>query len=132
MLILEVLFWASVALVLYTCVAYPLTIALIARLSPVRRVQEARFDGSLSIILAAHNEEERIERRLDELTQLLDRSGRSGEVIVVSDGSTDNTVLLAQKFADRGVKVISLPTNVGKAAALSAACAAAEYDILVF
>ncbi len=55
-----------------------------------------------------------------------------GEVIVVSDGSTDGTVAVAQQYADQGVRVIELAANEGKAVALSRAIAAAQEDIVVF
>jgi cellulose synthase/poly-beta-1,6-N-acetylglucosamine synthase-like glycosyltransferase len=128
---LEIIFWCSVALVAYTCVIYPLLMALIARLRPDQH-RCGDFDGSVSIVLAVHNEEAGIVGRLEELTTLLAASGREGEILVVSDCSTDATVELARRFTERGVRVLELSTNVGKAAAMSRACAAATCDILVF
>jgi glycosyltransferase involved in cell wall biosynthesis len=56
----------------------------------------------------------------------------SGEIIVVSDGSTDNTVAIVRSYADRGVRLLEIPQKVGKAEALSCGAALARNEILVF
>lgn len=128
----EIGFWLCAGCVLYTYLVYPLVLGVLSRLvrRPIRQLQPA--PRSFSIVLAARDEAERIERRLEELTGLLQSSGLEGEIIVVSDGSTDATAALARGFADRGVQVLELPVNEGKASALSLGCAAAQYEILVF
>jgi poly-beta-1,6-N-acetyl-D-glucosamine synthase len=132
MVTLEIFFWACAALVVYTCFLYPLLMAAFARLWPRCPRASTAFDGSVSIVLAAYNEEGRIAGRLDELTRLLEKHGGAGEIIVVSDGSTDETAELARAFEFRGVRVVELAENVGKAVALSEGCAQARSDILVF
>lgn len=132
MLLWEIGFWSAAALVAYTYVGYPLLIAVLARLRPQPVHADTSFAGSVSIVLCVHNEEKRLTARLAELVQLLAAAQRPGEIIVVSDGSTDGTAELARHYADERVRVIELPANVGKAAALSQGVAAAQHDILVF
>ena len=132
MIILEILFWLSLALVVYSYLLYPLLMAVLAKLCPRPKQTSENFAGSVSFVLCVNNEEARIETRLNELCRLLPLSERDWEIIVVSDGSTDNTVRLAQTFADRNVHVVELVENVGKAEALSRGAAEAEHDILVF
>jgi cellulose synthase/poly-beta-1,6-N-acetylglucosamine synthase-like glycosyltransferase len=84
------------------------------------------------VVLAAHNEEAHIENRLAELTEAIQIVGVAGEIIVVSDGSTDGTAILARAHTKNGVRVIELAKNVGKAAALTKGCAAAVHEIIVF
>src|SRR5262249_12895449 len=115
----------------YTYFGYPLLLALVGRLRPRPR-HLAPVATSVSIVLAVHNEEKNLARRLEELTALLDASRMPGEAIVVSDGSTDRSVEVARQFADRGVRVIALEQNQGKAAALSRAFAEARHEIVVF
>lgn len=133
MLPLEWLFWASAA-----CVAYPILIypaLLRARLAVFGgRPLAAKGDAprSVSIVLAAYNEEANVARRLDEMLARVAASGAAGEVVLVSDGSTDRTAEVARAFEGRGVRVVELPANRGKAAALSEGCAAATGEVLVF
>src|SRR5262245_4403020 len=112
--LLIVLFWLCAGLVAYACVGYPLLLGMLAWLRP-RPIRCGPFAGSVSVVLAAHNEEAGLSRRLEELQQVLGAAGYPAEIIVVSDGSTDQTVEIARKFA--GVRVLELPENVGKAAA---------------
>ena len=71
------------------------------------------MDMDISIIIPAYNEEKYIEEVLKVVTDIPGIL----EVIVVSDGSTDNTVQVAQKYP---VKVIELPVNLGKGGAMMA------------
>jgi len=129
----EWLFWASAACVAYPYLIYP---ALL-------RGRVAVFGGrplaptgdaprSVSMVVAAYNEEANVARRLDEMLARVASSGAAGEVVLVSDGSTDRTAEVARGFAGRGVRVVELPANRGKAAALSEGCAAATGEVLVF
>ncbi|MFM7150458.1 MAG: glycosyltransferase family 2 protein [Gemmataceae bacterium] len=90
------------------------------------------FRLPVSFVVCALNEEKRIEGRVAELLHLLDRGGIEGEVVVVSDGSTDDTVLRAGKSGDPRVHVLDLPERVGKAEALSRGAAEAKHEILAF
>jgi cellulose synthase/poly-beta-1,6-N-acetylglucosamine synthase-like glycosyltransferase len=80
----------------------------------------------------ARNEEAAIGRRVREFAGLIDGSGLRGEIIVVSDGSTDGTAQAGRAAGVGIAHVVELTTNVGKAAALSAGCAGASNDVLVF
>jgi cellulose synthase/poly-beta-1,6-N-acetylglucosamine synthase-like glycosyltransferase len=132
MIVLQILFWSSAALLAYTYLLYPLALGLLARWCgrPVRR-GTAR-DQLISILLAVHNEEAAIDRRLRELIDHLARAGLPGEIVVVSNGSTDSTVALARAYMKGPVRVLDIPATVGKAAALTAAAAAAQGALLVF
>jgi len=142
MIWLAVLFWLSAACVFYNYVGYPLLLALAARLRPARRMKRLpALELPVSVVLAAHNEESRIGARIRELVQLVAARPACGEVIVVSDGSTDRTVALAQAAAFEAesangarvsVRVLVQEHNQGKAMALNQAHAAARHPILVF
>jgi dolichyl-phosphate beta-glucosyltransferase len=81
------------------------------------------MDGAslgLSVIVPAFNEEDRLLPTLERLVAWLRQGGRSFEVVVVDDGSTDRTARVAGEFA-RGnleVSVVRLPRNRGKGAAV--------------
>src|SRR5262245_11434731 len=94
---LAVLFWVSAACVFYTYAIYPLLLALAARLRPVAALSGLSCpEVSVSVVLAAHNEEARIGARIRELAGLVAARRAGGEVIVVSDGSTDRTTEVAR------------------------------------
>ena len=93
--------------------------------------RSASFVPTVSLIVAAHDEQERIEVRLEDLTAQLAGAGLEGEVILVSDGSTDDTAAITRHFGVP-VRLIELATNVGKAEALNQGCAAASGQILAF
>src|SRR5262245_24556544 len=131
MSVLEIWFWVCAAGVAYTYVVYPVVLWCVARLWG-RSVIRGEYLGTVSIVLAAHNEASRIAARRDELTNLLNDSGLSGELVIVSDGSRDGTAAAAREGAAGCVRVIELTQNVGKAAALTRAVASAQGDVIVF
>ena len=139
---LTTLFALSAACVLYTYAGYPLILALAARVRPARPIGGlVATDVPISVVLAVHDEESRIGARIRELVQLLAARPAGGEVIVVSDGSTDCTVAEAQSAAfgaDQAtggripVRVLVQEPRLGKAMALNRAHAAARHPLLVF
>src|SRR5258707_118047 len=127
----EIVFWAAFAVVGYTFLGYPLVLALAGRFwQRPRRIGPVQT--SVSIVIAVHSEEKARGRRLDELTAMLRACGQPGEIIVVSDGSTARSVEVARQFEGRGVRVVALAQNQGKAVALSRALAEAQHEIVVF
>jgi len=72
----------------------------------------------ISVVIPAYNEAERLGSTLERAVDYLSRRGLSYEVLVVDDGSRDQTVQVAEAFADRGVRVIRHEQNRGKGAAI--------------
>ncbi len=128
---LEIGFWACAACTLYTYTLYPLALAVAARAwgRPVRP-GPAGAAGPVSVVVAAYNEEATIGRRLEELSRLVADLEAGGEVVVVSDGSTDRTAEVAR--ARKGVRVIDRRENLGKAVSLTEGCEAARHPIVAF
>ena len=131
MIALAIIFWVCAAGITFAYVGYPVCL-LVAGMLAAREVRRGAFSGSVSLLLAAHNEAGRIAGRRDELVGLLDGAGVGGEVIVVCNGCDDGTAEVARRDADARVKVIEIPENVGKAESLTRGAAAAAGDILVF
>ena len=96
----------------------------------VRRGVEVRNpQWGVSIVMAARNEGLRLAARLDNLLSLDFPAGKR-QIIVVSDGSTDDTLDVLAQYAG-AVETVALPTG-GKALALNAGAARARFDIIVF
>jgi cellulose synthase/poly-beta-1,6-N-acetylglucosamine synthase-like glycosyltransferase len=130
MLALEIAFWTSVALLVHTQLAYPLSLWAIARLrgrAPAA-VAPVRAAPDVSLIVAAHDEEKVIERKVRNALGL-DYPRERLEVIVASDGSSDRTVELA-RIAGADL-VLELP-RAGKVAAQNAAVERARGELLAF
>ncbi len=87
---------------------------------------------AVSIIIPVYNEEPILEANLNRLTSYLDSIGASFEIILVSNGSTDRTVELAQqaKRSDPRLQVIALERR-GVGRAFKAAVKSAQYEYLV-
>lgn len=126
---MTIVFWSLVAIVAYGYFGYPVTAAIAGSLLD-RKVRKAPVTPPLSVVIAAYDEAEDIEPRLENIFQSRYPGDRI-EVVVASDGSTDDTVALASSVDPSRVRVLDLPRK-GKAAALASAVGQATGDILVF
>jgi cellulose synthase/poly-beta-1,6-N-acetylglucosamine synthase-like glycosyltransferase len=125
--LLEILFWASVALLVFTHLGYPLLLKVLARAGPPAQAH-AGEPPPVSLIVAAHDEEGEIAGKVANALGL-DYPRERLQVIVASDGSTDRTVELARGAgADL---VLDLPRQ-GKTATQNAAVEQSSGEILAF
>jgi glycosyltransferase involved in cell wall biosynthesis len=127
----RIVFWGGAAALAWTHVGYPLAAAAAARLRP-RPVQRGDGEPSVSLIVAAHDEEDVIERRVENLLQL-DYPADKLEVVVASDASADRTDELVEGMAGRDgrVRLIKAPRG-GKVAAQNLAVRETSGEILAF
>lgn len=125
------LFWASLALIAYTYFLFPILVFLRGLIwnKPYTIVENNQLP-SVSLIIAAYNEEKSIGEKLDNVLSL-DYPRDQLEVIIASDGSTDGTDAIVRNYKEHNIKLLSLP-RLGKASALNAAVAASSGEILVF
>jgi glycosyltransferase involved in cell wall biosynthesis len=94
----------------------------VAPLSPVElSVLVPAFDEGPSVVLA-----------LEEILRVLESMNISHEVILISDGSTDDTVERAEALAPRGVRVVHYEINRGKGFALRTGFATAKGDVVAY
>jgi cellulose synthase/poly-beta-1,6-N-acetylglucosamine synthase-like glycosyltransferase len=122
-----VLFWVSLAALVWTHVAYPAVVALLARVAQ-RRVRSADFEPTVTVVVAAYNEEPVIARRLENLLAL-DYPADKLSIVVSSDASSDRTEEIALEFPR--VKVIA-NTRGGKVAAQDRAVRETRGEIVAF
>jgi cellulose synthase/poly-beta-1,6-N-acetylglucosamine synthase-like glycosyltransferase len=129
--VLRVLFWASLAGIAWTHVGYPLAAALLARVR-TRAVHKADVAPSVTVIIPAHDEESVIAARLDNLLTL-DYPPERLELVVVSDGSVDRTDEIVQEYGERDprIRLLALPRG-GKLAAVNAAVGESAREVVAF
>ncbi|MFX8024392.1 glycosyltransferase, partial [Acinetobacter baumannii] len=77
-----------------------------------------------SIVIAVFNEENNLSALVDEINAVCDERGWVREIIVVDDGSTDNSARVAGSMAN--VTVFRFRRNFGQTAAFDAGCHAAQ------
>jgi len=88
----------------------------------------------LSIIIPSYNEEQRLPATLSRIAAYTRSSNRATEVIVVDDGSRDNTVAAAEKFRSEipSLRVVSNGENRGKGYSVRHGMQEALGDIVLF
>ena len=123
-------FWLSLVTLVYVYAGYP---ALAWVLSHVFGREPARrpITPSVSLYIPAFNEAAHIEAKLHNSLRL-DYPREQLEIVVASDGSTDATNAIVESFRDRGVTLIAVRDNIGKAAMLSRTVPLLRGDIVVF
>jgi hypothetical protein len=127
-MLIESVFWASVALVFYAYFGYA---GLLMAISFVRRhdVRKGPIACPVSFIITAHNEADRMAAKIDN-TLAQEYAGRF-EILVASDCSSDDTDDIVRAYAPR-VRLIRTTERCGKEAAQQLAVQAASGEILVF
>ena len=130
-LLLAIVFWACAALLVWTHALYPLAAGVLAR-ARRRPVRQGGSQPRVTIVIAAHNEETVIERRLQNLLDL-DYPAELVHLVVASDASTDRTDELVDAFARREprVELLRAPRG-GKVAAQNLAVAQTDAEIVAF
>lgn len=131
MLVAKIIFWVALAALVWTHLGYALAAALAARVR--RRGVDAReIEPSVSIVVAAHNESDVIERRVRNLLDLDYPAGQI-EVVVASDASTDGTDQLVEQLSasDSRVKLVRCERG-GKVAAQNRGVAESTGEIVAF
>ena len=81
----------------------------------------------LSVVMPCFNEEATIA----EVAERVLRSPYTAELIIVDDGSTDDTLAIARKIDDPRVRIVAQPFNQGKGAALRAGFKEATAEFVI-
>lgn len=128
--IMRFCFYVSFALLVIPYILYPIMLAILAafRSDPVKSMP---FSPSVSLIIPARNEGESVRDKIDNSFQL-DYPKDLLQVILVSDGSTDDTAQVVEEMRRPGLVFIELQEHRGKVAALNAGVSVATGEILVF
>lgn len=122
-------FWGAAGLIAYTYVGYACWLRL-RRLWRSRPVRRGAYTPSVSIAMVVRNEEQVLERKLQNLLAL---DYPPCQIIVVSDGSTDRTEeILREHGRDARLQLVLKQLSQGKASGLNDAMELAQGEIVVF
>lgn len=131
---MRLLFWLSLAVILYTYAGYPLIMAMLAKLRPRPWLREPwpinTAQAPVSIIMAVHNGAAMLPGQITHLLGLDPHLVH--EIIIVSDGSTDATPTILRHTFDPRLHTVLLEQQGGKAVALNHGIAAATGEIILF
>ena len=117
MIALTFLFWFSLIGIGYIFAGYPALIWICSKCRPQRIVKQ-NCPRSLSIVIVAYNEAKNLPRKLSSLLACTN-SDWIAEIVIGSDGSTDDTVDVVKAYPDRRVKVVEFCQRRGKPAVLN-------------
>lgn len=133
MRLLEFIFWAGVAGVVYAYAVYPVVLLALARVFGRKADPAPLPDDALptvTVLIAAHNEESVIEARVRNALEL-DYPQDRLDVLVASDGSTDATAEIVRRYAGRRVRLLDFGVQRGKATTLNSAFSEARGDVVI-
>lgn len=128
------MFWFSLLFILYTYAGYFIFLQLTSIFLTFARKNNrgtSEIEPSVSLIIAAYNEDKVIEEKILNSLQLNYPKNKL-EIIVASDCSTDETDRIVNKYKNRGVILARLLKRGGKTAAQNESLNYATGDILVF
>ena len=124
-------FWAALFLVVYTYLIYPVLLWLLAAGRKMPEYASLSEWPTVSLIIAAHNEEAVLRAKLENALAM-DYPAERLDILVVSDASTDGTDRIAAEFAERGVRLHRQEVRGGKTEAQNAGVRLARGQFLAF
>ena len=127
----QLLFWGSIALILYTYFGYPFVLYLIGRLRPRKPHVVSGERPSVCLLVSAFNEDAVIREKIENSLALNYPSDRL-QILIASDGSEDNTVNIAREYVEHGVRLHHHTRRRGKSAVLNQVVPTLDQDIVVF
>jgi len=131
---LIIIFWISVFFVSYTYFVYPLLLSLCGRIFNIKiENNNYSISGSLTAILIIRNEENNIQKKIDNLLSQ-QPSGVINSIIVVSDGSEDqtNNILSNIEIKHKNVIPIYIPFPKGKSHGITKALKHVQTEFVLF
>lgn len=130
-MIIAVIFWISLVLLAYTYFGYYLILLLSSRFVKKNRKSDLNHIPTVSVLIAAYNEEKVIEEKLKNCLSL-EYPADKIEFLIGSDGSNDTTNFILQQYQNHVIKPFLFSTRRGKVQVVNSLVENATGEILVF
>lgn len=128
---IQAMFFVIIGVIGWVFIAYPLLLLTLNKMLKVHAVQRPNTEPTVSLIIAAYNEERVIGRKIEN-TLKLDYPKEKLEVIVFSDASSDRTDEIVKSYEMKGVKLVRIEGRKGKVFCKNEVAKMANGEILVF
>jgi cellulose synthase/poly-beta-1,6-N-acetylglucosamine synthase-like glycosyltransferase len=126
---MRIIFCVSLLVLIYTYMGYPAALWALGK-RRARPVVTPDSFPSVSIIIAARNEADKIRQKIEH-SLALDYPRERLEILVASDASDDGTDDIVDEYAGRGVRLVRTPQRKGKENAQGLALTVATGDVIV-
>jgi len=126
-----ILFWSVLALVVYTYIGFPLTLWLLSNIRGKIPLNEEAFYPTVTLVVSAYNEEVGIEEKLKNCISL-EYPREKIQIIILSDGSTDNTNQIVKDHEGQNLKLVIFSEHRGKHQTIKDSLSMMGGEILIF
>ncbi|MBN9299906.1 MAG: glycosyltransferase family 2 protein [Filimonas sp.] len=129
-----ILFWLSLFLVFYTFFGYGILLYILVKVRGIVKGKRpiaapGDFTPTLTLIIAAYNEEASMEEKIQN-TLALNYPADKFQIIIVTDGSSDNTPAIVARYPQ--IRLLHKPERTGKIAAVHRAMDTVNTEVAVF
>ena len=133
MTVIKIIFWVSLFIIGYSYIGYGILLFILVRIKRIfvkpKALTESTYEPSVTLVVAAYNEEDFIQTKMDNTLQL-DYPEDKLEVVFITDGSTDNTPGIISRNAR--FRLLHQPLRKGKVAAMNRAIDFISSPIVIF
>lgn len=132
MLFIKILFWLFLFIVFYSYLGYGILLWVYLKIqgrAQNKRVYSPTFEPEVSLVIATYNEEAILQKKIEN-TLSLDYPPEKLKIIIIADGSTDNSVDIISKFPE--IQLMYKPGRQGKVAAINRAMQSVNSPFVVF
>ncbi|MFP4418757.1 MAG: glycosyltransferase family 2 protein, partial [Chitinispirillaceae bacterium] len=128
---MESIFWGALFLAFYSYLVYPTTLLVLRPFLRKSVVRSSDFCPPVTLIITVHNEQRRIREKLEN-TRQLDYPQDLFQILVASDGSSDDTNTIVEEYEKHGIQLLPLKNRAGKENAQREAVKQSTGHIIVF
>lgn len=128
---IKAIFWFSLMMMVYTYIGYPILITILAAFKGKKRAWSVLRYPKVSMIIPVFNEAGVIQKKIENCLKINYPQDKL-EILIGSDGSTDQTNKIVRRYANKGIKSLSHRQRRGKPYTINKLVSFASGEILFF